>query len=77
MVSTPAFLARISSAINSRSFQIAFPVIFLSFLFRLVGRHNLVESLILDLEVSTAKADLLLGWKPVFSMEEQLFEIDE
>ena len=77
VVSTPAFLARISNAIDSRSFQIALPVIFLSFLFRLVGRHNLVESLILDLEVSTAKADLLLGWKPVFSMEEQLLEIDE
>lgn len=76
VVSTPAFLTRISDAIHNRSCQIALPVVFLSFLFRLVGQHNLVESLILDLTISTAKADLLLGWKPVFSMEEQLAEID-
>ena len=77
VISTPTFLARISDAIDSQLFQIAFPVGLLSFLFRLFGRQNLTESLILDLEISIAKAELLLGWKPSFSMKEQLFDIDE
>jgi len=60
---------------NKRLVQLFIPVIFLKFIFRLLGRQLMMKRLSEDLVVSWEKANKELSWKPRFSTLELIRKI--
>lgn len=71
-VSTTELLNRLKSAMNSKSALLPVPTSLMTVGAKLVGKGTVAQRLFDDLYVSSNKATELLGWKPPFTMEEQL-----
>lgn len=71
-VSTTLLLQRIAKALGKPSRLIPVPVGLMRFTARLVGKADVAERLFGSLQVNSSKAQTLLGWQPVISMDEQL-----
>jgi len=71
-VSTTLLLQRIAKALDKPSRLIPVPVGLMRFTARLVGKADVAERLFGSLQVNSSKAQTLLGWQPVISMDQQL-----
>lgn len=71
-VSTTELLRKVAKAYNVASRLLPIPVICIQTLARLMGKRVVADRLLGSLVVDSSKARGLLGWKPVFSMDEQL-----
>lgn len=71
-VSTTELLKRLKKSLSSSSPLIPIPVPLMSVAANMIGKGTIAQRLFDDLYVSSEKATRLLGWKPPFSMQEQL-----
>jgi len=69
-VSMTELIHTIRTAMGHRSFLLPIPSAILKFALNILGKKNLSERLLNNLQVDTSKAKQLLGWKPVISFEE-------
>lgn len=71
-VSTTVLLQKIARALGKRSFLLSVPVGVMTFVAGLMGKNDVADRLFGSLQVDCSKAQELLGWKPVVSMDEGL-----
>ncbi|RUO18670.1 UDP-glucose 4-epimerase family protein [Aliidiomarina haloalkalitolerans] len=71
-VSTSELLQKLKKSLSSKSVIMPVPVPLMNFGAKLIGKGQMAQRLFDDLYVSSEKATRLLGWKPPFSMQEQL-----
>lgn len=69
-VSTTDLISSIRAALGGQPFQLPIPEIILKTAFNILGKHNLNERLLGNLQVDISKAKQLLNWKPAISFEE-------
>jgi UDP-glucose 4-epimerase len=69
-VSTTELIHTIRTAMGQRAFLLPIPSVILKVVFSIMGKKNLSERLLNNLQVDTSKAKQLLGWKPVISFNE-------
>lgn len=74
-VSTTELLQKVAKALGKKSRLIPVPVWFMTLLAKLVGKSDMANRLFGSLQVDSSKAQELLGWKPVITMDEQLAKI--
>ena len=74
-LSTTQLFRAFAAAFGKRPFLIPVPAKAMKMLFTLMGRRNIAVRLFGDLQVDSAKASDLLGWKPETSFAEQCAEI--
>jgi len=71
-VSTTELLRKLANAYDVALRLVPIPVSWIQTVARLLGKGNVADRLIGSLVVDISKAEDLLGWKPVVSMDEQL-----
>ncbi len=71
-VSTAQLIQSIAQQCQQKPFLLPFPVACIKFAALLTGKQALQRRLLGSLQVNIQKAQSLLGWKPVISMEEAL-----
>ncbi|MDC0920031.1 NAD-dependent epimerase/dehydratase family protein [Candidatus Thioglobus sp.] len=71
-VSTSVFLRKASVACNVKSRLFPVPVLLMDFVARLFGRSDISNRLFGNLQIDSSKAQTLLNWRPVITMDEQL-----
>lgn len=71
-VSTTELLRKVGNAYNVAPRLLLIPVFWIQIAARLLGKHAVADRLLGSLVVDDSKAQDLLGWKPVVSMDEQL-----
>lgn len=76
-VSTPELIRRIARAIDRPARLLPLPVSFLRLAGKLTGKGDAVNRLLGSLTVDSSKIKLELGWKPPFTMEEELAKTTE
>jgi len=74
-VSTTQLLQKVGRAYGSKAKLLAFPVSLMEAAAKLVGKESMASRLFASLQVDNSKAERLLGWKPVITMDEQLKKI--
>lgn len=74
-VSTTELLRRVASAFGKKPHLLSVPVVLMEFVAKLVSKEAVANRLFGSLQVDSSKAQKLLGWKPVISMDEQLKKI--
>jgi nucleoside-diphosphate-sugar epimerase len=74
-VSTTQLLSKVAKAYGKKACLIPVPVSWMKFAARLIGKADVANRLFSSLQVDSAKARDLLGWKPVVTMDEQLKKI--
>jgi len=70
--STTQLLRKVATSLNKRAWLIPIPVSFMTCGAKLLGKGEVSNRLFGSLQVDSAKARDLLGWKPVTTMDEQL-----
>jgi nucleoside-diphosphate-sugar epimerase len=76
-VSTAELFHRVAKAFGKKSRLFPFSVPLLRLGAKLLGKQDMADRLLGSLQVDSAKARDLLGWKPVITMEEQLRKMAE
>lgn len=76
-VSTTQLLSKVAKAYGKKTCLIPVPVSWMTFTARLVGKADVANRLFSSLQVDSAKARDLLGWKSVVTMDEQLKKVVE
>lgn len=71
-ISTREFTDAIAQGLSKKIIQIPIPMCLFQFLGKVFKKDSMVEQLVGNLKVDSAKANGLLDWKPPFSMEETL-----
>jgi nucleoside-diphosphate-sugar epimerase len=71
-VSTTQLLRKVAKSLNKQAWLIPVPVGLMTFAAKLIGKGDVANRLFGSLQVDSAKARDLLGWKPVVTMDEQL-----
>ena len=71
-LSTTQLLQTVAKAYRISPKLIPIPVFFLKFFAWMFGKSSVADRLFGDLCVNSSKAQLLLGWRPIVTMEEQL-----
>ncbi len=71
-VSTTELLQKVARALGKKSRLVPVPVSWMQFVAKCVGKETVSNRLFGSLQVDSAKARKLLGWKPVITMDEQL-----
>jgi nucleoside-diphosphate-sugar epimerase len=71
-VSTKALLQKIGHAAGCTTYLIPVPPIVLRAAGTLLGKRDVVDRLLGDLQVDSIKVRTLLGWRPVVTLEQQL-----
>jgi nucleoside-diphosphate-sugar epimerase len=71
-LSTTELLIKVGQAAKCRVWLFPVPARLLRAIAVLIGNPGLANRLLDNLQVDTSKARLILGWKPVVSLEEQL-----
>ena len=71
-LSTTELLQKLSGAFSRKILLLPIPVSWMSFVAKLVGKGDITTRLFSSLQVDSSKADELLGWQPVISMDAQL-----
>ncbi|WP_127470663.1 NAD-dependent epimerase/dehydratase family protein [Thiomicrorhabdus aquaedulcis] len=74
-VSTSDLLRKVAKACGVKSRLLPVPVGVMSFAAGLLGKRAVADRLFGNLQVDSSKAQNLLGWKPVVTMDEQLEKI--
>jgi len=69
-VSTTELILTIKEALNAQPLLAPIPPLILNFLFKSLGKNNLSDQLISNLQVDITKAITLLAWKPKLSFRE-------
>lgn len=72
VVSTSELFRKVAKAYNKKSMLYFVPIWLLRFCAALLGKKGASERLLGSLHLNSAKARILLGWKPVVTMDEQL-----
>ncbi len=76
-VSTTELLTKIAKAYKRPIHLIPVPVCWMIFITKLTNKNNISDRLFGNLQIDITKAQQLLGWKPVVSMEQQLNKMAE
>ena len=76
-VSTTDMLKKIAKAYKRPIRLIPVPVFLMIFIAKLTNKNNISDRLFGNLQIDITKAQQLLGWKPVVSMEQQLNKMAE
>lgn len=76
-VSTTELLRKVARAYGVKSRLIPVPVGLMEFLAKVLGMSAIAERLFGNLQVDSAKARDLLGWKPIITMNDQLVKMAE
>lgn len=76
-VSTTELLQKIAKAFQQSSRLIPVPISLMTFFAKLIGKQNIADRLLGNLQVDISKAQHLIGWKPVISLEQQLNKMVE
>ncbi|MCD4672295.1 MAG: NAD-dependent epimerase/dehydratase family protein [Anaerolineaceae bacterium] len=71
-VSTPFLIRLLGHYLDVRTYLFPFPVFSMTWAGKLLGKSRAVASLIGSLQVNCKKAQQVLGWHPVMSVEDQL-----
>ncbi|MGO2182506.1 MAG: NAD-dependent epimerase/dehydratase family protein [Pseudoalteromonas nigrifaciens] len=71
-VSIKGFTNLIAKSLGKNLIQLPIPVFLFRFLGRLLGRTEMIEQLVGNLEVDSSNIEKVLGWKPPLSMEKSL-----
>jgi len=71
-VSTRELLQKVAKAMGKKSNLLPVPVGLMRFVAKLLGKAAVANRLFGSLQVDSSKARVLVGWKPVVSMDEQL-----
>lgn len=71
-ISTTELLQKMALALQKRSFLLPVPVGFMTFVASLLHKRDVADRLFGSLQIDSSKANNLLGWKPVVSMNEAL-----
>tara|TARA_R110002111_G_scaffold186906_3_gene252631 strand:- start:69 stop:1010 length:942 start_codon:yes stop_codon:yes gene_type:complete len=71
-VSTTDLCRKIATAMGKKVILIPIPIVIISVIASLAGKQTMIDRLFGSLEVDCSKANNILGWKPVITMEEQL-----
>ncbi|WP_198246787.1 UDP-glucose 4-epimerase family protein [methane-oxidizing endosymbiont of Gigantopelta aegis] len=71
-VSTTELLRKVAKALDNPPRLVPVPVSWMRFVAKLLGKEQVANRLFGSLQVDSAKARELLGWKPVITMDEQL-----
>jgi len=71
-LSTAELLKRVAKAYGVKPNLFPFPAIIMNFMAKLLGRSDMANRLLGNLQVNSIKAHNLLGWSPVINMEQQL-----
>lgn len=74
-VSTLELVKKIATTYNVKTYVFPVPVILMKLIFRLIGKINVADRLFNNLQIDGSKAERLLDWKAVISMEDQLKEM--
>lgn len=69
-LSTPGMLYRIGEAMGKPVRMITLPVSWVIFIASIFGRKDIAQRLCGSLQADSSKARLLLGWKPIVSIDE-------
>jgi len=76
-VSTSEFLIRIIKAYKSKTYLFPVPVSILYLMAKVLNKKSLANKLLDSLQIDSTKANSLLGWKQVITMDEQLKKMVE
>jgi nucleoside-diphosphate-sugar epimerase len=71
-ISTSALLKRLAKALGKRPNLIPVPVFVLDFVLRLLGKKDFFTRLCGSLQADISASRSLLGWRPLFSVDEEL-----
>jgi nucleoside-diphosphate-sugar epimerase len=71
-ISTAALLKKIAKAYGVKSILLPIPVALMSGFAKLLGKKDFADRLFGNLQIDTSKAEQLLDWSPVVTMDEQL-----
>ena len=71
-ISTPEMLRRLAQAYGLKPRLFRFPTGLMRFCARLLGKSGMADRLLGSLVINGLKAREMLGWRPPFSMEDQL-----
>ncbi len=71
-VSTTELLQKVAKAFGKNPYLVPVPVSLMKFVARLLGKDDIADRLFGSLKVDSSKAQDLLGWKPVISMDDEL-----
>ena len=74
-VSTTELLNKVAHAFGKRALLLPVPATWMTFAAKLLGKGDVANRLFGSLQVDSSKAQELLGWKPVITMDEQLKKI--
>lgn len=73
-LSTPELMSAIANALGKPCRMFLLPVSIMRFLARLTGKSSQMDKLVQSLEIDNSKIRNLLGWSPLFSMQQGLQE---
>jgi len=76
-VSTTLLLRKVAHAYDTKSFLFPIPTLFMRLTAKIIGKKDLANRLLGNLQIDSSKARKLLGWKPIVSMDEQLIKMAE
>ena len=76
-VSTTLLLRKVAHAYDTKSFLFPIPTLFMRLTAKIIGKNDLANRLLGNLQIDSSKARKLLGWKPIVSMDEQLIKMAE
>jgi len=71
-ISIAELLQKIARALNKKSRLFPVPICFMTILMKAIGKGDVSDRLFGYLQVDSSKAEKVLGWKPVITMDEQL-----
>ena len=71
-VSTSELLRKVAQAFEKKSLLLSVPTSIMTFTAKLIGKGEVATRLFSSLQVDSSKAQDLLGWTPVTTMDEQL-----
>tara|TARA_B100001248_G_scaffold89409_1_gene65974 strand:+ start:26484 stop:27443 length:960 start_codon:yes stop_codon:yes gene_type:complete len=67
-------ISEIANCMNKRVFMFSVPTLLLTIFFVIIGKRDLNDKLIKNLDIDTSKARRVLNWKPPFTMKEGLLK---
>jgi nucleoside-diphosphate-sugar epimerase len=75
VISTTGLIQKIKKSISSSSILLPIPKVFLHLLFTLLGKNNMAVQLLDDLEVDCSKAQNLLNWSPIETIDDSFSKL--
>jgi len=76
-ISTTELLQKVAHAFGKNPLLVPVPVSLMKFFAKLLGRVDMADRLFGSLQVDSSKANDLLGWQPVITMDKQLKKMAE